>query len=168
LVNISAREACTVSAVQATREHLLPYFGAVGGRPLPNRPHLYRVETVMEKPTPTEAEQQLIVPGLRAGHYLCFFGMHVLMPGIMDILERLLAAAEMPNQVTLSQALRALAQREQVLALEKQDWRYDLGARYGLMVAQMALALHGRDRDQVLTHLLELLAGQQSQQAGNL
>lgn len=165
LVQLAVRETCTVSAVQATREHLLPYFGAVGGRPLPNRPHLYRVETVMEKPTPTEAEQQLIVPGLRAGHYLCFFGMHVLTPGVMDILDRLLAAAEMPNRVTLSQALRALAQREQVLALEKQDWRYDLGARYGLMVAQMALALHGRDRDQVLTHLLELLAGQQS---GNL
>jgi UTP--glucose-1-phosphate uridylyltransferase len=38
------------------------------------------------------------------------------------------------------------------------DWRYDVGARYGLLVAQMALALSGRDRDQVLTRLLELLA----------
>ena len=28
---------------------------------------------MIEKPTPTEAEQRLIVPGLRAGHYLCFF-----------------------------------------------------------------------------------------------
>ncbi|MBX3057532.1 MAG: UTP--glucose-1-phosphate uridylyltransferase [Anaerolineae bacterium] len=162
LVQIAAQEECTVSAVQATREHLLPYFGVVGGRPLPNRAHLYRVDTVMEKPTPTEAEQQLIVPGLRAGHYLCFFGMHVLTPGVMEILGRLLAAAQTPNRVTLSQALHELAQGEQVLALAKQDWRYDLGARYGLMTAQMALALHGRDRDQVLTQLLELLAGQQS------
>ncbi|HRQ38639.1 MAG TPA: sugar phosphate nucleotidyltransferase [Chloroflexota bacterium] len=161
LVQVAEREACTVSAVQATREHLLPYFGVVGGRPLPNRPHLYRVERVMEKPTPTEAEQQLIVPGLRAGHYLCFFGMHVLTPGIMEMLSRLLATAAAPNRVTLSQALHELAQREQVLALEKQDWRYDLGAHYGLMIAQMALALHGRDRDQVLTHLLELLAARE-------
>jgi len=161
LVEVAAREACAVSAVQATREHLLPYFGVVGGRPLANRPYLYRVETVVEKPTPTKAEQQLIVPGLRAGHYLCFFGMHVLTPSIMHILDQLLVQAEVPNVVTLSQALGELAQREQVLALEKQDWRYDLGARYGLMVAQMALALHGRDRDEVLTHLLELLAEQQ-------
>jgi UTP--glucose-1-phosphate uridylyltransferase len=158
LVQVAEREACTVSAVQATREHLLPYFGAVGGRPLPNRPHLYRLETVIEKPTPTEAEQRLIVPGLRAGHYLCFFGMHVLTMGIMEILAQQLEGADSPRQVTLSHALQELAQREQVLALEKQDWRYDLGARYGLMMAQMALALHGRDRDQVLTHLLEMLA----------
>jgi len=32
-----------------------------------------RITEVLEKPTPTEAEQRLIVPGLRAGHYLCFF-----------------------------------------------------------------------------------------------
>ena len=41
---------------------------------------------MIEKPTPTEAEQRLIVPGLRAGHYLCFFGMHVLTPAVMELL----------------------------------------------------------------------------------
>ena len=41
----------------------------------------------MEKPTPTAAEQELMVPGLKLGHYLCFFGMHVLTPGVMDLLE---------------------------------------------------------------------------------
>ena len=74
--------------MQATRESLLPYFGAVGGRRLPGGQDLYRVETVIEKPTPTEAEQHLVVPGLRAGHYLCFFGMHVLTPAVMEILGR--------------------------------------------------------------------------------
>jgi len=39
-----------------------------------------RLKTVIEKPTPTVAEQQLLV-GLGAGYYLCFFGMHVLPPG---------------------------------------------------------------------------------------
>ena len=38
------------------------------------------IDKVIEKPTPTIAEQKLIIPGLRAGHYLCFFGMHVLSP----------------------------------------------------------------------------------------
>ena len=41
---------------------------------------LYEIAEVVEKPTPTEAEQRLIVPGLRAGHYRCFFGMHALTP----------------------------------------------------------------------------------------
>ena len=88
MLEIASAEACAVSAVQATHESKLPYYGAVGARRLPGRAGLYQVDRVLEKPTPTVAEQKLIVPGLRAGHYLCFFGMHVLTPGVMDILQR--------------------------------------------------------------------------------
>jgi UTP--glucose-1-phosphate uridylyltransferase len=158
LVEIAATEASAVSAVHATRESLLPYYGAIGGRRLPGRSNLYRVETVIEKPTPTEAEQRLIVPGLRAGHYLCFFGMHVLTPAIFDILGQQIEAAGQQGNVTLSAALAQLAGREQYLALEIQDWRYDVGVKYGLLTAQLALALSGQDRDEVLSKLLELLA----------
>ena len=144
--------------VQATRENLLPYFGTVGGQRLRERSDLYRIETVIEKPTPTKAEQHLIVPGLRAGHYLCFFGMHVLTPTVFDILDDLLEAKAGEGTVWLGDALRILAQREQYLAMEMHDQRYDLGVKYGLMTAQMALALSGQDRDAVLAGLLELLA----------
>ncbi len=96
LVEVAEQEACAVSAVQATRETLLPYFGAVGGRRLTGRQDLYLVEDVLEKPTPTEAEQRLLVPGLRTGHYLCFFGLHVLTPGVMEILAGLAAQAGPP------------------------------------------------------------------------
>lgn len=158
LVDVAQAENCAVSAVQATRESMLPYYGAVGGSRVPGRADLYRVETVIEKPTPTTAEQRLIVSGLRAGHYLCFFGMHVLTPTVLDILGRQIEAAGAAGGVTLSSALAELAQREQVLALEKQDWRYDVGVKYGLLTAQLALALNGQDRDEVLSRLLELLA----------
>lgn len=162
LVRVAEREASTVSVVQPTRETLLPFYGVVDGRPLPDKENLYRVETVIEKATPTEAEQRLLVPGLRAGHYLCFFGMHVLTPGIIEVLASLLERADDTREVWLSHALHELARREQVLALAKSDWRYDLGAKYGLMTAQIALALNGRDRDAVLTQLLTLLAERQS------
>ena len=39
LVDVAAAENAAVSAVQATRESLLPYYGAVGGKGVPNRPH---------------------------------------------------------------------------------------------------------------------------------
>lgn len=162
LVEVAALAQCTVSAVQATRESLLPYYGTIGGRRQPGHPDLYQVETVVEKPTPTEAEQRLIVPGLRAGHYLCFFGMHVLTPTIMEILAQQVAARqnapEQPGGITLSAALAELAQREQYLALEQNAARYDVGVKYGLLTAQLALALSGQDRTEVLTRLLELLA----------
>ena len=161
LVQVAEREACAVSAVQATRESLLPYYGAIGGQRLRERADLYKIETVIEKPTPTKAEQQLIVPGLRSGHYLCFFGMHVLTPTIFPILEDLIASRSAAGGVWLADALNQLAKREQYLALEMRDLRYDIGVKYGLMTAQMALALSGQDRDFVLSRILELLAERQ-------
>jgi len=158
LVTVAQAEDCAVSAVQATRENLLPYYGVVGGRRVPGRKDLYLVETVAEKPTPTEAELRLIVPGLRAGHYLCFFGMHVLTPTVMEILAQQVADAGERGGVTLSAALAVLAAREKYLALEERAWRYDVGVKYGLLIAQLALALSGQDREDVLARLLELVA----------
>lgn len=159
LVRVAEERACSVSAVQRTREHLLPYFGAVSGRPVLNAENLYRIDKVREKPTPTEAEQELIVPGLRAGYYLCFFGMHVLTPAVMEILREQVSAAGPEGGVTLADALSLLAVQEQYLALEIRDWqRFNLGVKYGLLSAQLALALSGQDRDEVLTRLLEILA----------
>jgi len=162
LVELAQTEACAVSAVQPSHESLLPYYGTVGGRRVPGRADLYWIEDVIEKPTPTEAEQRLLVPGLRAGHYLCLFGMHVLTPTLMDILARHVQAAGERGGVNLSAALAELAARERYLALVNKGWRYDVGVKYGLLVAQVALALSGKDRDEVLTKLLELLAQRQT------
>ena len=158
LIELARVEACAVSAVQPTHESKLPYYGAVGGRRMPERRHTYLVEQVLEKPSPTQAEQALIVPGLRAGYYLCFFGMHVLTPGVMEILSEQLQLAGAGGKVTLAEALAKLAAREQYLAFEVAGRRYDIGLKYGLLTAQMALALEGRDRQEVLSQLVEMLA----------
>ncbi len=172
LVAVAATEACTVSAVQPTRESLLPYYGAVGGRRLSGRQGLYEVDAVVEKPTPTEAEQHLLAPGLRAGHYLCFFGMHVLTPTVMEILAGQVTAAgedaAPASGITLSAALAELAAREKYLALELPGARYDVGVKYGLLTAQMALALSGQDREDVLARLLELLAQREASKVSRL
>jgi len=158
LADLAESEDCAVSSVQATRENRLPFFGAVGGRRVPGRNELYLIETVVEKPTPTEAETRLLVPGLRAGHYLCFFGMHVLTPAIIGILGEQLQDPLARPGLPLSSALATLARREKYLALEEQAIRYDLGDRYGLLTTQLALALSGQDRDEVLARLVELMA----------
>jgi UTP--glucose-1-phosphate uridylyltransferase len=129
LVEVAEALACAVSAVQATRENLLPRFGAVGGQRVAVSRDLYRIDTVIEKPTPT----------------------------VMDFLG---------PRVSLSAALAELARREQYLALERANRRYDIGVRYGLLTAQLALALSGRDRDEVLSQLVELLAMRELPAAG--
>lgn len=156
LVATALAENCAVSAVQATHESKLPYYGAVGGHLVGGKKGLYEIGQVVEKPTPTEAEQKLIVPGLRAGHYLCFFGMHVLTPLVMEILRT--ESENMHGPVHLTSALSKLAQRELYLACELQGRRYDIGVKYGLLTAQLALALSGQDREEVLSGLVELLA----------
>lgn len=158
LVEIASAEACPVSAVQPTRESMLPYYGTVGGHRLPRSQYLYQVERVAEKPTPTEAEQTLNVPGLRAGHYLCLFGMHVLSPLVMDLLGEAIARSRPGGKIDLSPALSELARRERYLALDVRGDRYNIGVKYGLLMAQIALALAGADREMVLAQLVEHLA----------
>ena len=157
LVEIAQKERCSVSGVHLTRESLLTRYGTVGGRRVPPHSDLYRVDTVIEKPTPTEAEQRLLVSGIRAGYYLCFCGIHVLTPTVMDILDRMLAVST-DARVNLVDALAVLARQEQYLAIEDDGRRYDLGAPFGLLIAQLALALSGRNRSEVLAQMLELLA----------
>lgn len=162
LVELAQTADGSVSAVQATHESKLPYYGAVGGRRMTSHRGVYEITDVLEKPTPTEAEQRLVVPGLRTGHYLCFFGMHVLTPSVMQLLGEQIAQKGSEGGIHLSSALSQLARKERYLAFEAAGRRYDIGARYGLLTAQLALALEGSDREEVLSGLVELLAHRQS------
>jgi UTP--glucose-1-phosphate uridylyltransferase len=157
VVETAEAESCAVSAVQPTRESLLPNFGAVSGKRIHGRSDLHAIETVIEKPTPTEAEQKLLVPGLRAGYYLCFFGIHVLTPSVMTLLDEELKGRSDGRLPTISDALHQLARKEKYLALEMNDYRYNVGVKYGLLNAQLALALSGEDRSEVIAMLMEML-----------
>lgn len=158
LVNVAEEFSCSVSAVQPTRENKLPYFGIVSGTRVPKYEGAFEIQRVMEKPTPTHAEQELVTAGLRSGHYLGFFGMHVLaseiIPALRDVCEN--ANGSKP---TLSDALDLLRTRQKYMAFQVAGTRYNLGIPYGLLIAQLAIGLSGRDRDEILTELVDLLAG---------
>jgi UTP--glucose-1-phosphate uridylyltransferase len=158
LLELAAVENCAVSAVQATREHLINQYGTLTGRRLPQRPDVYAIDEIIEKPNPTLAELRLQVPGLRAGHYLCFFGMHVLTPSVFDLLDDLVSRnVRELGQIQLTTALNALARQERYLALETRGSRFNLGVKYGVVEAQIALAMGGVDRELILALLLEAI-----------
>ncbi|MEC9092185.1 MAG: sugar phosphate nucleotidyltransferase [Planctomycetota bacterium] len=158
LIDVASQHNCSVSAVQPTRENNLKYFGAIGGSPFGQTTDLYEIATVVEKPTPTEAEQDLVIAGLRSGFYQCFFGMHVLSSTVMTVLSELFQQSERHRDVSLSDALAILSSREKYLAFAVNGSRYNIGEKYGVFVAQAALALQGTDRDQILSTLVELLS----------
>lgn len=169
LLDLAESHACAASAVQATREHLIHQYGTLTGRKIENDPNVYRIEKILEKPTPTIAELHLHVPGLRAGYYLCFFGMHVLTPHVFEILDRDVAnwmRDESPDKGTipLTSALDELARDETYLALEARGTRHNLGVKFGTVEAQIALAMAGQDREQMLALLLESVVRLESAQ----
>ncbi len=99
-----------------------------------------------------------MVPGLRQGTYLALFGTHVLTSRIFALLRERRQGLEDGGRLGLTEALAMLANREKYLAREVRGLRLDLEGPFGLLRAQVALALHGPRREEVLEILLEEVA----------
>ncbi|GAB4003851.1 nucleotidyl transferase [Spirosoma sp. KCTC 42546] len=156
LIELATQENCSVSAVNPTIEHQIGRYGTLTGKHVPNQIGVYQIEKLIEKPSLSLAELELLTPGLRVGYYLCFFGMHVLTPTVFDILEKHIALGS--TNTPLTPTLQELADTEKYLALEVKGNRYDLSGRQGLLRAQIALGLAGVAHDETLTTMVELLA----------
>lgn len=158
VIDLAVQQDCAVAAVQATREHLIRQYGTLSGKRVSGLSNTFQIENIIEKPTPTLAEQTLSVPGLRVGHYLCFFGMHVLTPTIFKILdEHVASAGREGGDIQLTPALQQLGRTEKYLAVQTNGRRYNIGVKFGSLEAQIALAMAGRDRDELLMRIMELL-----------
>lgn len=155
LIDWHERLQTPVSAVQSTHESQVTSFGVVAGEPLGQHPGVYKVREVREKPTPTEVELHMRVPGNRSGYYLGFFGIHVLDGEIFELLEH---HREQGGALGLSPALDELARKGHLHATLLEGNRFDLEAEYGLLQAQLAMALSGPNRETVLAHLVRVLA----------
>ena len=89
--------------------------------------------------------------------------MHVLTPAVHRVLAGMFKEnAGRETSVHLRAALAQLAESERYVAAELDGRRYDFGVKYGLLTAQLALALAGKDRDEVLRGMVELLATAQT------
>ena len=76
----------------------------------------------------------------------------------MPLLEQAIADDGRPASGQMSRALERLAERERYLAFELEGLRYDIGEKYGVFTAQLALALTGVDQEHLLTRLFEVFA----------
>ena len=156
LLELASQAECAVSAVNPTIEHQIGRYGTLTGKHVAGEVGIYQIDKIIEKPSLSTAELELQTPGLRAGYYLCFFGMHVLTPAVFEILEKHIAQGG--TNILLTPALQELAATEKYLALEVKGNRYDLSRRQGLLRAQVALGLAGEAHDETLTTMVELLA----------
>jgi UTP--glucose-1-phosphate uridylyltransferase len=156
LIDLATKESCSVSAVNPTIEHQIHRYGTLTGKHVPNNDGVYQIEKLIEKPSLSTAELELQTPGLRAGYYLCFFGIHVFTPVVFELLQKEMKKGD--ANILLTPVLQTLASSEKYLALEVKGNRYDLSRRHGLLRAQIALGLAGQAHDETLTTMVELLA----------
>jgi len=155
-------EPAAVTGVQVTLERQLHLFGTLRGSPLDVNRGIYAAELIVEKPSIEFARQNLATSGLPAGNYLAHFGMHVFSPQIFDSLEHLIRNnLREKGEFQLTAAQEHLrAQGGKYLCLITRGQRYDTGIPYGLMEAQLALALNGVHRAEICEAIARILATQ--------
>ncbi len=154
-----------MSAVQATPGSLLSLFGTMKCDLVDATKGLYTVEAIFEKPTPEYAAEHLRSGGMPPGMYLCHFGMHVFPPALFDALEHHIRNnIREKGEIQLTSAQEymrtTLLPKGSYGACTIQGQRFDTGIPYGLMESQLALALAGKHRGEIVEAIARLLAEQ--------
>jgi len=113
---------------------------------VPGEPYVSRVVDLVEKPDREQAPSNLAV-----------IGRYVIEPEIFEILER-----QQPGrggEIQLTDALRELNRRNQMMAYTVQGKRYDVGDKFGYIEATIEFALRRPDLAPELKAYLTELVG---------
>jgi UTP--glucose-1-phosphate uridylyltransferase len=111
---------CSIVAIQEVPKDQVHKYGVIAGEVM--KDGLYRVDSMIEKPTPDEAPSNLAI-----------IGRYILTPDIFDILRDTPAGAN--GEVQLTDALMTQAQRGCVMAYKFQGRRFDCGSVPGFVEA---------------------------------
>jgi UTP--glucose-1-phosphate uridylyltransferase len=119
----------SVSAVNRISAAELKGYGTIAGKRRADNPRLIDVSLIIEKPAVAVARERLHVDPLPPDTWLGWFGMHLLSPGIYEILEEMIRDAVRDNgEFQLTRAQEIQRQREGYLALEMTGARrFDFG-----------------------------------------
>jgi UTP--glucose-1-phosphate uridylyltransferase len=119
----------SVSAVNRISADQLKGYGTIAGKRRAENTRLIDVSLIIEKPTAAIAREQLHDNDLPDESWLGWFGMHLLAPGIYDILGEMIRDDLRDNgEFQLTRAQEIQRQREGYLALEMTEARrFDFG-----------------------------------------
>lgn len=119
----------SISAVNRIGPDELKGYGTIAGKRLPEHPELIEVTRIIEKPAVEIARAELRVDGLGENEYLGWFGMHLLMPSIYEILSRMIRDDVRDGgefQLTRAQELQRAQEGYRALEITA-GRRYDFG-----------------------------------------
>jgi len=126
MVQVYEYQGRSVLGVERVPQEETNKYGVVKASQLED--NVYKVESIVEKPSPDKAPSNLAV-----------VGRYILTPRIFDKLQSTQKGAG--GEIQLTDAIAALLQEEQVLAYEFQGKRYDCGSKIGYLEATVEYAL---------------------------
>ena len=126
LIHAYKKKNGAVLGVQEVPHHEVNRYGIVSPKTI--REGFYQVQDLVEKPAPADAPSNLAV-----------IGRYVLPPEIFAILRKTKPGKH--GEIQLTDALKELARKSPMYALEIQGQRYDAGDKLGFLIATVEFAL---------------------------
>jgi len=118
---------CCIVAIEEVPMIEVDKYGVIDGELLNGSNNVYRVNSMIEKPSPAEAPTNLAI-----------IGRYILIPEIFDVLEN--TSPDKNGEIQITDALMALAKQGKVIAYKFQGVRYDCGSIKGFIEATNAFA----------------------------
>ena len=135
MLAVCERYGRSVIAIQKVDRKTVGSYGIIRGQPLPDpqwHGRLYRIDDMVEKPTPRESPSNLAV-----------IGRYILTPTIFHELAATTPGAG--GEIQLTDGLRRLLAKEPVYGFVFEGKRYDAGDKLGFLQATVELALQRPD-----------------------
>ena len=148
LMDVFCKYRCTVLGVQRVPEEDVSKYGIVGGKEI--EPGVFKVDTLMEKPSTEEAPSDLAITGR-----------YILTPGIFEALKK--TPPGKGGEIQLTDGIERLGMKEALYAKIMEGERYDTGDKLGFLIATVDFALKRKDlKEPLLKFLREKLKEEKS------
>ncbi len=143
MIDLYEKQECSILGVKEVAAKDVNKYGIVDGEKVADS--IYTVRSLVEKPQPEAAPSNVAI-----------MGRYIITPAIFDILEKTAPGAG--NEIQLTDALKTLAVKENMLAYAFKGRRHDVGDKLGFLQATVEFALQRDDlRDDFLTYLEQIV-----------
>ncbi len=143
LIEVFQETGGSVLAVQEVDEAEVSKYGILKAEEI--RKGVYKIEDLVEKPSPQNAPSKMAV-----------MGRYIINPAVFDVLEKTGPGAG--GEIQLTDALKVLCRREKMTGLAFSGKRYDVGDKLGYLKATVEYALDRQDLSgEFYDYLVELL-----------
>jgi UTP--glucose-1-phosphate uridylyltransferase len=130
MISVFDKHGSSIIAVQQVPREETSSYGIIDHKPVEDS--VYRIEDLVEKPTPDTAPSDLAI-----------IGRYILTPEIFDALEQTLP--DEGGEIQLTNGLRILLRTQAIYGLAFRGRRYDAGSKLGFLKATVQFALKRPD-----------------------